>query len=88
MLKKGRLTDSERKNIDILRNEGYTVRRIADAIKRSKIAVGSYLKRRTNNNRVNKPGRKTIISEPAARILVKGASKAVLRLGKYYIEAV
>ena len=73
MPKKGYLTDSEQKTIDALRIEGYTVRRIADAIKRSKSAVGSYLEKRTNNNRVKKHGRKPIIFERAARVLVKDA---------------
>ena len=75
MGRKSQLTDIEKGKIEVLRKENYVIRDIANAICRSKSAVGAYIKSSTSQKMKSKPGPKSKISPRTARLLANDARK-------------
>ncbi len=82
MARKPYLTDIEKSNITLLRNENYSIREIAKKLKRGKSAIGDYIKTCLKRSAKQKPGPKPKISERTARLLVKDARKSRLTARK------
>ena len=76
------LTDYEKGQIDALLREKKSYTIIADAINRSKTAIGNYAKRRDmRNNRAGR-GRPKILSDKAVRVLTNTAKRQGMTAAK------
>ena len=75
MGRKSQLTDIEKGKVEVLRNENYVIRDIANSISKRKSAVGAYIKSSTSQKMKNKPGPKSKISLRTTRLLANDARK-------------
>ena len=71
MGKKKNLTDAEKSGIELPRSENYSIRQIANIMKRSKTAVGSHVNRNKSTDEKKKPGPQRKLSPRANRVIVR-----------------